>query len=81
MFWTFPTSEQDDNILVTGKDDQEHISNLEAVLQKLQEHQLKIKLSKCCFFQDSVEYLGKVVSKQGISTSEKNWSNFKNVTS
>ena len=26
---------------------------------------------KCCFFQDSVEYLGSVVSKEGIQTSKR----------
>ena len=59
-----------DDILVTGKDEKEHLSNLEAVLQKLQQHNLRIKGTKCKFMQDSVEYLGQVVSKHGIHTSE-----------
>ena len=52
--------------LVTGKDDQDHLDNLEAVLSKLQQYQLRIKRSKC---QDKVEFLCKVVTKEGISTS------------
>ena len=60
-----------DDVLVTGKDTQEHLSNLEAVLQKLQEHNLHIKSTKCNILQNSVEYLGQVVSAQGIDTSER----------
>ena len=60
-----------DDILVTGKDEKEHLNNLEAVLQKLQEHNLRIKSSKCKFMQKSVEYLGKVVSAEGIQTSKR----------
>ena len=60
-----------DDILVTGKDTQEHFSNLEAVLQKLQEHNLSITSTKCKFLQNSIEYLGQVVSAQGIDTSER----------
>ena len=60
-----------DNILVMGKDTQEYLSNLEGVLQKLQEYNLRIKSTKCKFLQKSVEYLGQVVSTQGIDTSER----------
>ena len=49
-----------DDILVTCKDTQEHFSNLEAVLQKLPEHNLRIKSTKCKLLQNSVEYLGQV---------------------
>ena len=51
------------------KDDHKHLSNLEAVLKKLHLYQLRIKNPKCCFFSDKVEFLGKVVTKEGISTS------------
>lgn len=55
-----------DNILVTGRTDQEHLANLEAVFKNIQEPGLWLKLSKCHFLQESVEYLGQVVSKDGI---------------
>ena len=58
-----------DDILITGKNDQQHLGNLKAVLAKLQQHQLRIKKPKCCFLQDKVEFLGKVVTKEGIATS------------
>ena len=60
-----------DDILVTGKTEAEHLSNLEAVLQKLQEYGLRLKMRKCKFFQESVEYLGQVVSREGIHPSSK----------
>ena len=60
----------DDN-LITGKDDHEHLSNLEAVLKKLQLYHLRIKKPKCCFFSDKVEFLGKMITKEGISASNK----------
>ena len=59
-----------DDILVMSKDESEHLNNLEAVLQKLSEHNLHIKSSKCEFIQKSVEYLGQVVSAEGIQTSQ-----------
>ena len=47
-----------DGILVTGKTDADHLRNLEAVLELLQEHGMHLKKEKCSFLQDSVEYLG-----------------------
>ena len=47
-----------DDILISGKNDQEHISNLNEVLMRLKNAGLRLKLSKCKFMQPSVEYLG-----------------------
>ena len=55
-----------DDILVTGKSQEEHLLNLDKVLTKLQEAGLKLKRSKCVFMADSVEYLGYVIDKQGL---------------
>ena len=46
-----------DDILISGKNDQEHISNLNEVLTRLKNAGLRLKLSKCKFMQPSVEYL------------------------
>lgn len=51
-----------DDILVTGKTRKEHESNLRKVLQRLQQFELRINLSKCRFFQKSVDYLGSPTS-------------------
>ena len=58
-----------DDILVTGKTEAEHLSNL-VVLKRLQEHGVGLKKEKCQFLQDSVEYLGHCIDAQGVHTSE-----------
>ena len=56
-----------DDILVSGANDDEHLSNLSAVLQILEESGLRLKRSKCVFMADEVTYLGFRISKEGIS--------------
>lgn len=55
-----------DDILITGDDDVEHLEILAKVLQRLAEHGIQIKLKKCKFMADSVEYLGHRIDAQGI---------------
>ena len=55
-----------DDILVTGRNDEEHLVALEAVLQQLSEYGLRLKREKCSFMQASVEYLGYIVDKDGL---------------
>ena len=57
-----------DDIIVTGVDDKEHLHNLEEVLQRLQDHNIRVKLSKCAFFKDSVEFLGHKITAAGVHT-------------
>ena len=44
-----------DNILITGKDYQEHLTNLKAVLKRLQDFGLRLKRNKCQWMQTNVE--------------------------
>jgi hypothetical protein len=60
-----------DDIIVISPDFATHISRLEEVLLRLQKAGLKLKPSKCELFQDKVNYLGHVVSSQGIATDPK----------
>ena len=55
-----------DDILITGEDDAMHLDNLAKVLAQLEEQGIWIKWEKCDFLQDSVEYLGHVISSEGI---------------
>ncbi|XP_058857712.1 uncharacterized protein K02A2.6-like [Acipenser ruthenus] len=55
-----------DDILVTGKDEEDHLRNLDATLQKLQDYGLRVRKDKCKFFQSSVEYLGHVIDATGL---------------
>lgn len=59
-----------DDILITGKTRQEHISNLDKVFNILERAGLKIALDKCAFFQPRISYLGFDISKEGLHTSE-----------
>ena len=58
-----------DDIMVTGATEEEHLKNLEQVLQRLQSYGFRLKLTKCRFMRDSVEYLGLVVNDQGLHAS------------
>jgi len=56
-----------DDILVYSKDEEEHAAHLRLVLQKLREHKLYAKRSKCDFWLKEVSFLGHVVSEGGVS--------------
>ena len=56
-----------DDILVYSKTKEDHAKHLSIVLQTLREHQLYAKFSKCEFWLDQVEFLGHVISKEGIA--------------
>ncbi|KAH7621059.1 putative Transposon Tf2-9 polyprotein [Nannochloris sp. 'desiccata'] len=59
-----------DDILIFSENEEEHNKHLKLVLDKLAEHQLVAKLSKCSFFKSEVEYLGFVVSADGVKMAE-----------
>ena len=54
-----------DDILITGEDDTTHLNTLAEVLSRLEEQGIRIKMEKCGFM-DSVEYLGHLISSEGI---------------
>jgi len=56
-----------DDILVCSRTFQEHLTHLRAVLQRLRDANLKLKLRKCSFLRPEVHYLGHVISKGGIA--------------
>ena len=56
-----------DDILVFSPDLDSHIRHVSIVLQRLMENKLYAKLSKCVFDSHSVEFLGYIVSADGIS--------------
>src|ERR1035438_4389434 len=55
-----------DDILIFSKSKEEHAGHVQHVLEKLCQNKLFAKLSKCDFAKDKVEYLGHIVSAQGI---------------
>jgi hypothetical protein len=56
-----------DDILVYSRNEGEHEGHHRLVLQKLRDHKLYAKLSKCEFWLKQVAFLGHVISKGGIS--------------
>ena len=55
-----------DDILITGKDDAEHMSRVWEVVHRLEQAGFRCRLDKCHFMVPSVVYIGHVLSKQGI---------------
>jgi hypothetical protein len=55
-----------DDILVYSKSMEEHEEHLQVVLQRLRDHQLYAKFSKCEFWINKVIFLGHVISSEGI---------------
>jgi hypothetical protein len=56
-----------DDILIYSKTEEDHVDNLHIVLQRLRDHRLYAKFSKCEFWLDSVKFLGHTISSEGIS--------------
>jgi hypothetical protein len=55
-----------DDILVYSKNEEEHADYLHVVLQRLREHRLYVKLSKCDFWLKEIKFLGHTISQAGI---------------
>ncbi|PIK62804.1 hypothetical protein BSL78_00255 [Apostichopus japonicus] len=58
-----------DDILVYSKTFEDHLTNLQRVFDRLKQQGLKIKPSKCTFFQSEVTYLGHKVTRAGVMPS------------
>jgi hypothetical protein len=56
-----------DDILVYSKSTEDHEKHLRVVLQRLWDHQLYAKFSKCEFSINEVSFLGHVISSEGIT--------------
>ena len=55
-----------DDILVSSTNEESHLHTLEEVLTRLEKHGFRPKLEKCEFLLTCIEYLGHVISKDGI---------------
>ena len=55
------------DIIIVGKTFDEHLHNLSAVYKRIEGAGLKLKPAKCLFFQEKVQYLGHIVSREGIT--------------
>ena len=55
-----------DVLVLTKGSFEDHMDKLEQVLLRLQKAGLKVSGNKCSFVQDMVEYLGYVITREGI---------------
>jgi transposase InsO family protein len=67
-----------DDILIFGRSIEEHLERLKSVLQRIREANLKLSPSKCFFLKKEVDYLGHVVTANGIKTDPKKIEKVKN---
>ena len=59
-----------DDILVASKNENEHVTHLDILFNKLAEFGLTISMDKSSFFKNEVKFLGHKISKDGISVLE-----------
>ena len=55
-----------DDILIYSQTFSDHLEHLRKILQVLADHSFVLKLSKCSFATQQVEYLGHLVSEKGV---------------
>jgi hypothetical protein len=60
-----------DDILIFSKTKEDHLKQLEWVLQQLQKWQLYAAAKKCCWMKPTMEFLGHVVSADGVQVMQK----------
>lgn len=60
-----------DDILIYNRNLSDHLLHLTEVIKLLCPNELKLKKSKCLFGQYSVEYLGHVITAQGVAVDPK----------
>ena len=56
-----------DDILIFSRDEESHVEHVRTVLERLRQFKLYAKASKCTFHTSQVEFLGFIVSSDGIS--------------
>ena len=55
-----------DDILVTGATIEEHLQNLEAVLDRLEKAGLRLNKTKCSFLASRIDFLGHTIDEKGL---------------
>ena len=60
-----------DDIIIFSKSFEEHVEHVRLVLQKLQQHGVKLKPGKCRLFKRQVSFLRRIVSEKGYNIDPK----------
>ena len=56
-----------DDLIVVGKSFEDHLRHLAQVFQRLREAKLRLQVKKCFLCRESVQFLGHVVSPDGVA--------------
>lgn len=59
-----------DDVIVLGKEFQDHIDNLQQTLDRFRTYKMKLKPRKCVLFQREVEFLGRKVGCEGVGITQ-----------
>ena len=59
-----------DDILISGRDDSEHLQNIEKVFQVLKDLGVTVNKKKCTFFEKEIEYVGFILDKNGVHVNQ-----------
>ena len=70
--WQILSTYVDDIIIYGGDIFIDHCRAVNVTLKRLQKRGLRASISKCLFFQKEVEYLGHLISKQGVKPDPRN---------
>ena len=57
-----------DDVIIPGKDFEDHLQNIRVVLERLRQAGLKLHPTKCHFGKKQVTFLGHIVSEDGVAT-------------
>ena len=61
-----------DDVIIFSQTEGEHLERMRVVFDRLREHGLRVKPSKCDMFKTEINYLAHHVSKKGVLPSKKN---------
>jgi hypothetical protein len=56
-----------DDVIIYSKTIEDHLRDIEEVFTLIEKAQLKLKLKKCQFFRTEVNYLGHIITSEGIA--------------
>ncbi|CAC5418671.1 unnamed protein product [Mytilus coruscus] len=59
-----------DDMVITGKNDREHLVNLDKVIKRLEMYNLSDNKDKCKFSKDEIEFCGHKIDKHGLHKTE-----------
>ena len=57
-----------DDVIISSFTEMEHLEHIRQVFQRFRDHKMKLKLAKCEFLRDKIQFLGHIIDHEGICT-------------